>query len=274
MCDRLPGITSVLHSSSKHYNPPLPETVAPLFHSLLSSKNKYTHLLSAHSSSAKSILPRIAATLDLPQVSDITSLSHSPSTNETTFTRPIYAGNAIATVKAGSDIPLKIITVRGTAFPAVQSSSSSTNVSVEELPAIEENTSLTTHLSTELTTSDRPDLGTAKTIVSGGRALKNKETFNSTLDPLAQVLNAALGASRAAVDAGYADNSLQIGQTGKIVAPELYIAIGISGAIQHLAGMKDSKMIVAINKVRIPPSFSNILVINLSNRTRMHPSSK
>lgn len=276
MYDRLPGITGVLHSSSKHYSPPLPETVAPLFHSLLSSKNKYTHFLSAHSSSAKSILPRIAATLDLPQVSDITSLSHSPSTDETTFTRPIYAGNAIATVKAGSNIPLKIITVRGTAFPALPSistDSSSNNVSVEELPAVEEHTDLTTHLSTELTTSDRPDLGTAKTIVSGGRALKNKETFNSTLDPLAQALNAALGASRAAVDAGYADNSLQIGQTGKIVAPELYIAIGISGAIQHLAGMKDSKMIVAINKVRIPFLY-DILVINLSNRTQTHPSSK
>jgi electron transfer flavoprotein alpha subunit len=233
--------------------------------------------LSAHSSSAKSILPRIAATLDLPQVSDITSLSHSPSTNETTFTRPIYAGNAIETVKAGSDIPLKIITVRGTAFPALPSttSDSSSNVSVEELPAVEGNVSLTTHLSTELTTSDRPDLGTAKTIVSGGRALKNKETFNSTLDPLAQVLNAALGASRAAVDAGYADNSLQIGQTGKIVAPELYIAIGISGAIQHLAGMKDSKMIVAVNKVRIPfLQISSPLTFQIGRRRTHLPSSR
>jgi electron transfer flavoprotein alpha subunit len=153
-------------------------------------------------------------------------------------------------VRAGKDIPLKVVTVRPTSFTPL--SGSSGEVSATEIAPVEDNSisSLTKHLETSLSTSDRPDLGTAKKVVSGGRALKNRETFQSTLEPLAEILGAAVGASRAAVDAGYADNSLQVGQTGKIVAPELYIAIGISGAIQHLAGMKDSKMIVAINKVR------------------------
>lgn len=183
-------------------------------------------------------------------MSDITSIEHSESEDITTFTRPIYAGNAIATVRAGKDIPLKIVTVRATSFTPVSSSSSLEEITAKEVPAIEENRDLTRHVETSVSSSsDRPDLGIAKKVVSGGRALKNKETFQKTLEPLAEVLGAALGASRAAVDAGYADNSLQVGQTGKIVAPELYIAIGISGAIQHLAGMKDSKMIVAINKV-------------------------
>jgi electron transfer flavoprotein alpha subunit len=192
----------------------------------------------------------VAATLDLPAVSDITSISYSSSDETTTFTRPIYAGNAIATVRAGKDIPLKVVTVRPTSFTPLPEGSKEA-LATEVAPIEDESTSsLTKHLETSLSTSDRPDLGTAKKVVSGGRALKNKETFQNTLEPLAEILGAAVGASRAAVDAGYADNSLQVGQTGKIVAPELYIAIGISGAIQHLAGMKDSKMIVAINKVR------------------------
>jgi electron transfer flavoprotein alpha subunit len=238
--------------SSPAYSPPLPETLTPLLKSVLTKPGgKYTHFFSAHSSAAKSLLPRVAATLDLPAVSDITSISHDEPSDATTFTRPIYAGNAIATVRANADVKLKVVTVRSTAFTPL-SGEAEHEVTIEELAPVElsDAEKLTEHLKTEVSKSDRPDLGAAKRVVSGGRALKNKETFNATLEPLAEILGAAVGASRAAVDAGYADNSLQVGQTGKIVAPELYIAIGISGAIQHLAGMKDSKMIVAINKVR------------------------
>ncbi len=181
-------------------------------------------------------------------MSDIISLEHDSSSNATTFTRPIYAGNAIATVKAPSDLRVKFFTVRSTAFKAspIEESAQAEEQAVDP---VEVPDSPTQHVRTDLTKSDRPELGSASRIVSGGRALKNAETFNATLEPLADALGAAIGASRAAVDAGYADNSLQVGQTGKVVAPELYVAIGISGAIQHLAGMKDSKLIVAINKV-------------------------
>lgn len=240
-------MSGVLHASSPQYAPPLPETVSPLLEKILSSGSPYTHVVSAHSSSAKSILPRVAAKLDVPAVSDITSLEHDSSSNSTTFTRPIYAGNAIATVRAPSSVPLKFFTVRSTAFSAAPSDGA--DVEAKPLDAVEV-TSHTEHIKTELTKSDRPDLGVASRVVSGGRALKDAETFKKTLEPLADVLGAAIGASRAAVDAGYADNSLQVGQTGKVVAPELYVALGISGAIQHLAGMKDSKLIVAVNKVR------------------------
>lgn len=189
----------------------------------------------------------MAARLDLPAVSDVTSLTHDSAENATTFTRPIYAGNAIATVRAPSSIPIKFFTVRSTAFAATTEQ----EAEAEDKPlyAVEVDDPPTEHVRTVLTKSDRPELGVASRVVSGGRALKNAETFKATLEPLADVLGAAIGASRAAVDAGYADNSLQVGQTGKVVAPELYVAVGISGAIQHLAGMKDSKMIVAINKV-------------------------
>lgn len=186
--------------------------------------------------------------LDAPAISDVTSVDHDFSNNSTTFTRPIYAGNAIATVRASSSIPVKFFTVRGTAFAAALSQESIVAES-SSLDPVEVPDSSTQHVKTTLTKSDRPDLGVASRVVSGGRALKNAETFASTLYPLADALGAAVGASRAAVDAGYADNSLQVGQTGKVVAPELYMAIGISGAIQHLAGMKDSKLIVAVNKV-------------------------
>jgi electron transfer flavoprotein alpha subunit len=236
--------------------------VSPLFEKLLSSDSPYTHIVSAHSSSAKSLLPRIAAKLDVPAVSDIISVSHDSSSNSTTFSRPIYAGNAIATIRAPSSVPLKIFTVRSTAFSAAPSDDGA-SVSLEELAPVEVTDAPTQHVKTELSKSDRPELGVATRVVSGGRALKNAETFKATLDPLADALGAAVGASRAAVDAGYADNSLQVGQTGKVVAPELYIAVGISGAIQHLAGMKDSKLIVAINKVRSSPS--NILISPTDN---------
>jgi electron transfer flavoprotein alpha subunit len=188
--------------------------------------------------------------MDLPTLSDITSLSHDPTTGATTFTRPIYAGNAISTVRAPGEVKIKFCTVRGTAFaPATLSEGESDGVDVKEIESIEVSDPPTEHLRAIMTQSTRPDLSVAQRVVSGGRALKNAETFESVILPLADALNAAVGASRAAVDAGYVDNSLQVGQTGKVVAPELYVAVGISGAIQHLAGMKDSKMIVAINKV-------------------------
>lgn len=247
MFDRLKGLNSLLHSTSAQYANPMAETLSPLLEKLLSENSPFTHVVSAHSSSARSILPRVAAKLDIPAVSDITSLEHDTSSNSTTFTRPIYAGNAIATVKASSSIPIKFFTVRSTAFSAAELEGG--EAEVKSLDPIEVSDSPTEHIKTSLTKSDRPELGAASRVVSGGRALKNAETFESTLYPLADILGAAVGASRAAVDAGYADNSLQVGQTGKVVAPELYMAVGISGAIQHLAGMKDSKLIVAINKV-------------------------
>jgi electron transfer flavoprotein alpha subunit len=249
---RLKGLSSILHSSSPQYSSLVPEVVSPLLEKLLAAGSPYTHVVSAHSSSAKSLLPRIAAKLDVPAVSDIISVDHDPSSNSTTFSRPIYAGNAIVTVRAPSSVPFKFFTVRSTAFSAAPSDDG-TSVALEELNPVEATDTPTQHVKTEFTQSDRPELGVATRVVSGGRALKNAETFKATLDPLADALGAAVGASRAAVDAGYADNSLQVGQTGKVVAPELYVAVGISGAIQHLAGMKDSKLIVAINKV--DPSF-------------------
>ncbi|KAJ6625898.1 electron transfer flavoprotein alpha subunit [Mycena sp. CBHHK59/15] len=250
---KLQGITSLLHSTSAQYSEPLAETVSLLFEKLLSDSSPYTHVVSAHNSSAKSLLPRVAARLDLPAVSDITSLEHDPAANSTTFTRPIYAGNAIATVRAPSSVRIKFFTVRPTAFSAAPSTEK--DAEDKALDPVEVDDPPTQHVQTLLTKSDRPDLGVASRVVSGGRALKNSETFESTLYPLADVLGAAVGASRAAVDAGYADNSLQVGQTGKVVAPELYMAFGISGAIQHLAGMKDSKLIVAVNKDPDAPIF-------------------
>ena len=245
---RLKGLNSIIHSTSPQYANPLPETLSPLLEILLLD-SAFTHVISATSSLGKSLLPRVAARLDAPTLSDITSLEHDSASNATTFTRPIYAGNAITTVRAPSSIPIKFFTVRSTAFSPAESTAEAGNAAVHTLvPQVIANPS-TEHLRTTIAKSDRPDLGVASRVVSGGRALKDAKTFASTLYPLADALGAAVGASRAAVDAGYADNSLQVGQTGKVVAPELYIAIGISGAIQHLAGMKDSKLIVAINKV-------------------------
>ncbi|THH09397.1 hypothetical protein EW145_g2050 [Phellinidium pouzarii] len=249
---KLKGLSKLLHAGSKLYAPPLPETVSPLLRQILAEGPPFTHVVSAHSSLAKSILPRVAGTLDSSTVSDVTSVQFDAE-GSTTFTRPIYAGNAIATVKAPSSASPTFFTVRATAFDATPIAD--TEVDVESIEALELADVKVEHVRTELTKSLRPELGAASRIVSGGRALKNAETFNATLEPLADVLGAAIGASRAAVDAGYADNSLQVGQTGKVVAPELYIALGISGAIQHLAGMKDSKLIVAINKDPDAPIF-------------------
>lgn len=225
----------------------MPEFISPLLKKIISEGPPFTHIVSAHSSLARSILPRVAGALDATAVSDVTSVSFDTTDGSTTFERPIYAGNAILTVKApASDTPT-FFTVRSTAFDSA--TASSTQAEVEKVPTVGDRDGRVEHIRTELTKSDRPELGSASRVVSGGRALKNAETFKATLEPLADVLGAAIGASRAAVDAGYADNSLQVGQTGKVVAPELYVALGISGAIQHLAGMKDSKMIVAVNKV-------------------------
>jgi len=247
------GLNTLLHSTSPQYETPLPEAISPLLEQLLSKDSPFTHVVSAHSATAKSLLPRVAAIVDTPAVSDITSLEHDASSNVTTFTRPIYAGNAIATVRAPASLPFKFFTVRSTAFKAADLEGS--EAEVKAIDPVEVSSIPTEHIRTDLTKSDRPDLAVAGRIVSGGRALKDAATFQKTLDPLADVLGAAVGASRAAVDAGYADNSLQVGQTGKVVAPELYIALGISGAIQHLAGMKDSKLIVAVNKDPDAPIF-------------------
>ncbi|KAG1878018.1 hypothetical protein DFJ58DRAFT_902930 [Suillus subalutaceus] len=234
---KLNGLTTLLHCASPQYTTILPETVSPLLEKLLSQNSPFTHVVSAHSSSAKSILPRVAAKLDVPAVSDITSLEHDAASGSTTFTRLIYAGNAISTVRASSSIPIKFFTVRSTAFAAAGAGDAAES-EVKALDSVEVSDPPTEHISTSLTKSDRPDLGVAGRVVSGGRALKNAETFQSTLYPLADALGAAVGASRAAVDAGYADNSLQVGQTGK-----------------HLAGMKDSKLIVAVNKDPDAPIF-------------------
>ncbi|KAG9094577.1 Electron transfer flavoprotein alpha-subunit [Ceratobasidium sp. 392] len=240
---KLDGVSNVLFTSSPTYKNLLPEQLTPLLKSSLQS-GSYTHLAAAHSTLAKSLLPRVAAQLDVPAVSDVTSVTPSDD-GTTTFTRPIYAGNAISTVRAPSSLSPKIFTARATAFPKASLSGPGVEASkLDDTPAVKG----TQHIETKIAQSDRPDLAVAGRVVSGGRALKDAETFKKVIDPLADVLGAAVGASRAAVDAGYVDNSLQVGQTGKVVAPELYIAVGISGAIQHLAGMKDSKMIVAINK--------------------------
>ncbi|WP_322095041.1 electron transfer flavoprotein subunit alpha/FixB family protein, partial [Paraburkholderia bannensis] len=206
----------------------------------------YSHVLAPATAAGKNVTPRIAAKLDVAQISDITAVD-SPDT----FERPIYAGNAIATVQSAD--PVKVITVRTTAFDAVAAEGGS--AAVEKLEAAADN-GKAAFVGREVTKLDRPELTSAKIIVSGGRGLGSGENYTQVLEPLADKLNAALGASRAAVDAGYVPNDYQVGQTGKIVAPQLYVAVGISGAIQHLAGMKDSKVIVAINKDEEAPIFS------------------
>jgi electron transfer flavoprotein alpha subunit len=222
----------------------LPENFAPLLVENI-KKGGYTHIIMGHTAFGKSLMPRIAALLDVQQISDITGIE-----DEKTFVRPIYAGNAIATVESSDDI--KIITIRGTAFAAAAAEGGSASIEDGSDPKAE---STTEWVSENLTKSDRPDLATAGKVVTGGRGLKSKEEFDRIMLPLADALGAAVGASRAAVDSGYADNSLQVGQTGKVIAPQLYLCAGISGAIQHLAGMKDSKVIAAINKDADAPIF-------------------
>lgn len=222
----------------------LPENFAPLLVENI-KKGGYTHVIAGHTAFGKGLLPRVAALLDSQQISDITEIK-----DEKTFVRPFYAGNAIATVESTDEI--KVITIRGTAFAAAPVAGGSAAIEDGVDPKVE---SPTEWVSEDLAKSDRPDLATAAKVVSGGRGLKSKEEFDRIMLPLADSLGAAVGASRAAVDSGYADNSLQVGQTGKVVAPQLYMAVGISGAIQHLAGMKDSKVIAAINKDADAPIF-------------------
>ncbi|KAJ6164403.1 electron transfer flavoprotein subunit alpha [Penicillium chermesinum] len=226
------------------YSQGLPENYAPLLVENI-KKGEYTHIVAGHSAFGKSLLPRVAALLDVQQISDITGIE-----SEDTFVRPIYAGNAILTVQSSDKI--KVITVRGTAFQGVETEGGSAEIvdGVDSNPPAQ-----TEWVSEELSKSERPDLATATRVVSGGRGLKSKEEFDRIMLPLADALGAAVGASPAAVDSGFADNSLQVGQTGKNVAPQLYLSAGISGAIQHLAGMKDSKVIAAINKDPEAPIF-------------------
>ncbi|KAI7864026.1 hypothetical protein BDF14DRAFT_1838108 [Spinellus fusiger] len=238
------GVTKVLTATDAAYAHGLPEDFAPLLVSVQKSLG-FTHLVAGHTAFGKNIMPRAAALLDVAAVSDITAVE-----SEDTFVRPIYAGNAIATVKSNDAI--KFITVRGTAFAAAEANNA-TEAAIEAAPSADK-PSLTQWISEEIQKSDRPDLGAASRVISGGRGMKSGDNFK-LLYALADKMGAAVGASRAAVDAGFVDNSLQVGQTGKIVAPELYIAVGISGAIQHLAGMKDSKTIVAINKDADAPIF-------------------
>jgi electron transfer flavoprotein alpha subunit len=240
---QIAGVTKVLHADAPGLDHGLAETVAAQVVALAPA---YSHILFAATASGKNIAPRVAALLDVAQISEATKVLSSD-----TFERPIYAGNAIATVQSTDGI--KVITVRTTGFDAAAATGG--NAAVESVAAVAANTGAT-FMGSEIAKSDRPELTAAKIIVSGGRALASAEQFNSLLTPLADKLGAALGASRAAVDAGYAPNDWQVGQTGKIVAPQLYVAVGISGAIQHLAGMKDSKVIVAINKDAEAPIFS------------------
>lgn len=224
----------------------LDQLAEPLAAQILSLANHYTHILAPATASGKNVMPRVAARLDVAQLSDVTKVI-----SVDTFERPIYAGNAIATVQSLD--PIKVITVRTTGFEPVAPTGGSTAI---EKQSAAPDPGKSTFIGRELTKSDRPELSAAKIIVSGGRGLGSSEKYQELVVPLADQLGAALGASRAAVDAGYVPNDYQVGQTGKIVAPQLYIAIGISGAIQHLAGMKDSKVIVAINKDPDAPIFS------------------
>ncbi|RJG03122.1 electron transfer flavoprotein subunit alpha/FixB family protein [Noviherbaspirillum sedimenti] len=238
---QLAGVAKVLVADAAYFADGLAENVAA---QVLALAKDYSHILAPATAYGKNIAPRVAARLDVGQISEITRVD-APDT----FERPIYAGNAIATVQ--SIDPIKVITVRTTGFDAAASTG---NAAVETIPAVAD-FGKSAFVSREVAKSDRPELTAAKVIVSGGRGMGSGESFK-ILEPLADKLNAAMGASRAAVDAGYVPNDWQVGQTGKIVAPQLYIAVGISGAIQHLAGMKDSKVIVAINKDAEAPIFA------------------
>jgi len=240
---QIAGVAKVILAEGPALKDGLAENLAA---QVLAIAGNYSHILAPATASGKNVAPRVAAKLDVAQISDITKV-----VSADTFERPIYAGNAIATVQ--SIDATKVITVRGTGFDAAAATGGS--AAVENAAAVE-GSGKSSFVGREVTKNDRPELTAAKIIVSGGRALGSAEKFSEVMTPLADKLGAAIGASRAAVDAGYAPNDLQVGQTGKIVAPQLYVAAGISGAIQHLAGMKDSKVIVAINKDEEAPIFS------------------
>ena len=235
------GVKLVLVADAPHYAHQLAENVAALVVTLAGG---YSHILAPATATGKNTLPRVAALLDVAQLSDVIKVE-----NPDTFVRPIYAGNVLATIQSSDKI--KVMTVRGTAFPAAAATGGS--ASVETVPAVAD-AGLSSFVGQQLTKSDRPELTAARIIVSGGRGMGDGANFK-LLEDVADKLGAAVGASRAAVDAGYVPNDYQVGQTGKVVAPELYVAVGISGAIQHLAGMKDSKVIVAINKDEEAPIF-------------------
>jgi electron transfer flavoprotein alpha subunit len=239
---QIAGVAKVLHADDAKLAEQLAEDVAA---QVLAIAGNYSHILFPATAHGKNVAPRVAAKLDVAQISDVTKVISAD-----TFERPIYAGNAIATVQSADKV--KVVTVRTTGFDAAANGGSA---AIETVAAVAGN-GKSSFVGREVTKSDRPELTAAKIIVSGGRALGSSDKFNEVLTPLADKLGAALGASRAAVDAGYAPNDWQVGQTGKIVAPQLYIAAGISGAIQHVAGMKDSKVIVAINKDPEAPIFS------------------
>ena len=239
---QIAGVTKVLHADGAQFAEGLAENLAA---QVLAIASAYSHIVFPATASGKNVAPRVAAKLDVAQVSEITKV-----VSPDTFERPIYAGNAIATVQALDAV--KVLTVRGTAFDGAATTGGS--ATVETVNGVADS-GKSSFVGREVTKSERPELTAAKIIVSGGRALGSAEKFNEVMSPLADKLGAALGASRAAVDAGYAPNDWQVGQTGKIVAPDLYVACGISGAIQHLAGMKDSKVIVAINKDPEAPIF-------------------
>ncbi len=238
---KVEGVSKVLSADNAAFEHQLPENVAPLIAEL---GQAYTHILASATTNGKNILPRVAALLDVDQISEIIAVDSAD-----TFKRPIYAGNAIATVQSSAAI--KVITVRGTGFDAVAAEGGSASV---ETVSAGGDAGISAFVGEELAKSDRPELSAAKIVVSGGRGMQNGDNFEM-LYSVADKLGAAVGASRAAVDAGFVPNDMQVGQTGKIVAPQLYIAVGISGAIQHLAGMKDSKVIVAINKDEDAPIF-------------------
>jgi electron transfer flavoprotein alpha subunit len=237
------GVAKVIHADGAQFEHQLAENVAA---QVLAIAKDYSHILFPATAGGKNVAPRVAAKLDVAQISDITKVDSAD-----TFERPIYAGNAIATVQSADAV--KVITVRTTAFDAAAATGGSAAVESASAAA---DSGKSSFVGSEIAQNDRPELTAAKIIVSGGRALGSSEKFQEVLTPLADKLGAAIGASRAAVDAGYAPNDLQVGQTGKIVAPQLYVALGISGAIQHLAGMKDSKVIVAVNKDPEAPIFS------------------
>ena len=239
---KVAGVSKVLVADAPQYNHELAENITPLVAKLAAG---YSHVLAPATTMCKNFMPRVAALLDVAQISEIIAVESAD-----TFVRPIYAGNVLVTAKSSD--PIKVITVRGTSFDTAPAEGGSAGVeAVDPTPEA----GLSSYVSQELTKSERPELTAARIVVSGGRALGSYEEFHKQLEPLADKLGAAIGATRAAVDAGYAPNDYQVGQTGKVVAPELYIGIGLSGAIQHLAGMKDSKVIVAINKDEEAPIF-------------------